>query len=84
MLAFAAATLALMVLEALIDPRRRPVLRSRLASLRYILLALGLALLLAQPALLRPLPRLFTVGVVAVALLLALAPVPGVLRGGEE
>lgn len=67
------AILIVMIIETLIDPRNLS-LRARLATARYGLIALWLALLLAQPSMGRSLPLLFAGLLAAIALLAALLP----------
>ena len=78
MVALVLAVLALMVVETLLEPGatnpRGASVRRRMAGARYALIALWLAMVLAQPALLRSLPVVFTVALVAVALAAALVP----------
>jgi hypothetical protein len=65
--------LIVMILETLVDPRNL-WLRARLATARYGLIAIWLALLLAQPALIRALPLPFIALLTAIALVVALVP----------
>lgn len=68
------AALVMMVLESLLPAGS--ALRGRLVMVRYGLIALWLALLMAQPAQLRSLPMAFTASLVVVSLLAALLPLP--------
>jgi len=68
------AALVMMVLESLL-PAGSP-LRGRLVMVRYGLIALWLALLMAQPEQLKSLPMAFTASLVVVSLIAALLPLP--------
>jgi hypothetical protein len=67
------AVLALMLVETLLDPSQLG-LRSRLATARYALLAVWLALMLAAPTQFATVPVTFLVGLVVMALVAALLP----------
>jgi hypothetical protein len=72
-LALILAVLAVMVIETVLDPRAlRP--RARLATARYALMALWIALLIAQPKVLFTIPFLLLGALVVVALAMALVP----------
>lgn len=71
------AVAALMVLEGVLDPAAGAMwrrLRQRAASARYALLAIWLALLLAQPEILRQTPPAFVILLLVVAVAAMLVP----------
>ena len=75
------AALALMVLEALIDPRATASrARGRLAGARYAFLALWIALLFARPDRLSGVSWLLAGALVLVSLLAAFVPITGARR----
>lgn len=81
MTALVLAAAATMAIEAVVSPSPRdgralavPATLGRLATVRYALLAVWLALAIAQPTLLQRMPLAFLVGVLVVALAAGLVP----------
>jgi len=80
MTALVLAILAVMVLEAIVSPppQRGAVLVpravSRLVTVRYALISVWIAMAVAQPAILRGVPMVFTALVIIVALVIAFIP----------
>ena len=67
------AMIVIMVLETFVSPRNR-LLRGRLASTRYALCAIWIAIVLAQPQLLAAIPFIFVMLLVVVGITAALVP----------
>ncbi len=72
-LALVLATMAVMVIESVVDEQAARA-RGRLATARYALMALWVALLIAQPALLKIVPPVLLIGLIVVAVAAALVP----------
>lgn len=69
------AILVLMACEALFSDVSRPLVR-RLTTGRYALIAVWLGMALAQPAMLRGVPVLFALLLIAVVIIMAIIPMP--------